>query len=495
MNSALRTSWRVWRAPRARTAGDRAFHLYLIALLSLVVIAPIVRGVWMLVSDPARAAQLAPTAASGNVMLVVATAWIAALLAGGFRGPVVFAPYLAATLSASPIPRQHAYARPFWRTAMVATSIGALLASVVTASWATQGVASGTGAATMVAMGAASGMIAAALWLFGQYASPRTTGVIVAMLAGSLIAVLLAPATAVFTPLGWVSLTYAQAGMSFWWVPLAACGVLAAALAPVMLARLHADSVMAQSLRWESARLHAGVFDLSASLATYQPLPHIQRRAFAIVLAGRLWQRVLVRDAVGAIRTPTRLLAGAAGMLLAGALLATSAAIGAGALAAISGVVTFVALGPFTDGIRHISEAAVAIPLYGATDLALIASHAILPLLTGFVLLTLGGIAVAAWLPVSIGGSAAASIVLALACVGARVMGAFKPPMPIALLMPVPTPMGDVAALARAAWAVDGVMLAGFAGVAASTVMGAPWMSVVTLAVGATVIVQRWRRR
>lgn len=495
MTSSIRTSWQVWRAPRARTTGDRAYLLYMAVLLTLVTIAPMARGIWMLVTDPLVAARLLPAAASRDAVLLVAAVWASAVVAGQFRGPVIFAPVLASAFSVSAIPRRIAYARPFWRAATSLTLIGMSFAAMIAAGWMVQGAATPVGAACVVVVGAACGIIAAVLWLLGQLVSARVAGIVVVLLLGMAGLALLAPATTMLTPLGWVMLSYSSAGASGWWAALVACATISATCVPWMLGCMHAESVVVQSLRWDSARTHAGLLDLSASAATYQPLPRVGRRVFAVRVARGLAGRMLIRDSIAASRTPARLAAGVAGLLVAGALLTLVAATPSVALAAIVGVVTFLAIGPFTDGLRHIVESAAAVPLYGASDLALVASHAIFPLLAGLVLLVLGSVAVAVWLPGALGGSLAASIVLALASVSARLMGALKPPMPVTLLMPMPTPMGDVATLARAAWAIDGVLLAGFAGVAAATVVSAPWMSVVTLAVGWTIVAHRWRRR
>ena len=495
MSSSIRASLKLWRAPRGRTAGDRAYLLYMAVLLTLVTIAPAARGIWMLVTDPLVAARLLPAVASHDALLLVASLWAAAVVAGRFRGPVIFAPFLASVFSASALPRRVAYARPFWRAAIALALIGTVLGAVIAAGWLAQGEATLAGAAGVVIAGAACGVIAAMLWLLGQLVSARAAAIVVALLLGSAGLVMLAPATVILAPHGWVMLVYANAGMSGWWVALAACATISAAFAPGMLDRMHADSIVAQSLRWESARMHAGLLDLSASAATYQPLPRAWREVFAIRAVGGLAGRVFIRDSIAATRTPFRLVAGVLGLLAAGALVTLVSATPSVALAAGVGLVTFVAIGPLTDGVRHVADSAAAMPLYGASDLALVASHALFPLLAGLVLLILGGLIAALWFPGAIGGSLAASIALALGAVAARVMGAFKPPMPIALLMPMPTPMGDMAALARAAWAIDGVLFAGVAGVAASTVFSAPWMILLVLAGGLAVIARRWARR
>lgn len=64
-------------------------------------------------------------------------------------------------------------------------------------------------------------------------------------------------------------------------------------------------------------------------------------------------------------------------------------------------------------------------------------------------------------------------LVLALA---ARVHAAAKGPLPLALLTPVPTPMGDLSGLNVALWQVSSLLMAGVAvAVAGPLLLGGTW--------------------
>ncbi|MFC3398613.1 hypothetical protein ACFOEP_09125 [Microbacterium amylolyticum] len=77
----------------------------------------------------------------------------------------------------------------------------------------------------------------------------------------------------------------------------------------------------------------------------------------------------------------------------------------------------------------------------------------------------------------------------------ARAGGALKGPLPVTLLTPIPTPMGDIGAAARAVWAVDGVVLTALGGAAAIMMFAAPVPLIVVCAVTIGIGVARWRYR
>ena len=106
--------------------------------------------------------------------------------------------------------------------------------------------------------------------------------------------------------------------------------------------------------------------------------------------------------------------------------------------------------------------------------------------------------AVVVW-SVVVGIGAAAPLVSALAlgllALIARIGSALKGQLPPALLTPIPTPMGDLGAAMRMAWAVDAVLLTALAGAAAALAFASPLLlagaTVAIVAVG----ISRWRRR
>lgn len=170
---------------------------------------------------------------------------------------------------------------------------------------------------------------------------------------------------------------------------------------------------------------------------------------------------MLRRDLVGVSRTPGRLGAALIGTLAA-VVVAGTVALLPGSLAwlALAGSAAwgFLALGSVSDGVRHAVEAISAPTLYGVTDLHLLALHALLPivmvLLTGLVGSTLTGL---------LGGSPALALAgtagLFLAVL-LRIFDAAKGPLPLALLTPVPTPMGDVSGISVALSQIGALLVA-----------------------------------
>ena len=135
-----------------------------------------------------------------------------------------------------------------------------------------------------------------------------------------------------------------------------------------------------------------------------------------------------------------------------------------GVLGAAASVILFAALGPLTDGIRHAASVAGDLPLYGIGDGSLIAHHSLFPLTLTVVVLVASSLIVALLIGHSALAAGVAALVLGLMTLAARVSGAMKGPLPPALLAPVPTPVGDLGAAARLAWALDGLLLTAAAG-------------------------------
>src|SRR5690606_21405153 len=87
------------------------------------------------------------------------------------------------------------------------------------------------------------------------------------------------------------------------------------------------------------------------------------------------------------------------------------------------------------------------------------------------------------------------SLTLGVLALISRVGNALKGPLPPAMLTPIPTPMGDLGAAIRMAWAVDSLLIAALAGAAAALVLQAPILLIGVTASLIGVVVSRWRRR
>lgn len=490
--------WQLWRATTRRTSADRAFAAYAAVMVGVVVVAPLGRAAWIGFSDPVVLSALSSGTAAPAYALTAAAIWLAALLAGSTRGPVILPPFLAYAVGTSASMRRHGFARPFLHAAALLTGAAAFSTAVIGALLFAHDLASVTDAVCLTLGGALVGLIAAVLWLVGEALPARISARVFVVGATSVVVTSLAPESALFTPWGWFGMLSPAGATTLWALSLlCVAGLLAAASIPLVLDRLRTARVLAQSLRWDSARAAAYGMDLSQVAGLYRVHPRAGRRLHAVTGIRSVEARILLRDAVGAARTPGRLIAGCLGLLTGGALLAAAVAF-PGVLVAAgigAGLLVYAGLGALTDGIRHAAEAAAGpLHLYGMGDGRLVASHLLFPIIMGTVLVVAAIIVIGMAMPVT-PAAALSGLVTAILGVAARLCDALKPPMPTGLLAPIPTPMGDLGVAVRAAWAVEAAITAAVIGVAAAM----STVSVVPLVVVGVGLVwrsaHRWTRR
>jgi hypothetical protein len=237
------------------------------------------------------------------------------------------------------------------------------------------------------------------------------------------------------------------------------------------------------------------MLDVSSAASAYVPQPHAGRRWRAVHRVRSLPLRLALGDAVAAARTPGRLAIGVAGLLVAGVLMGFASLHLVPWLAAVAGAVAYVAVGTVTDGIRHAVEAMSSTAMYGVSDLAMIGGHALFPAMSAVTVVAVVALVVVAAMGGAVWGSAFGAVVVALSAVAARVLDALKPPMPVVLLLPIPTPMGDLSAANRVVWVLDALLLTGLAGAGVAVVGRAPWVLVLCVVVIAAVGIRRWVRR
>lgn len=496
-----------------RPRAARAFRIYAIVMVTAVAIVPTARAVWLWLAGTEGIALLATPAAIEVAGLVAAGIWIGALLAGRVRGPALLRPFPTHVRAASDVSRVRAFGPAAARSGVIVVIATTLVAASVATALLARGLTSPVAAAAFIVAGALVGVIAAVAWLAGQ-AAPRLSAVLAAVIVAALVITTLFGVGA-WTPWGLVGALYPSAAAVVPFhgalpgpVPealrialsLTAFVALAASLGgavPALMRRLEASALVAQAIDADAAASHAAMFDMNGALARYRSTPTAFRRVRAVAPTRSLAATFLRRDAIGAARAPVRVLAGCAGLVIAGILAFFAVAGGAFALplGAIAGVVAFVAFGPLTEGIRHATEAAESAVLYGVADSTLLALHSMLPLLIGvLVLVIVGALCVAAY-----GGTGAAAplsgLVLAVLALGARIADARKGPMPVRLLVPIPTEAGDLGALRRAMWAGDALLLAMLAGAAASLVFELPIVMLVAAVIIAGVATARRPKR
>lgn len=496
MNHRLRASDALWRAHTARTAGERAYLAYAVVMVGVVAAAPVARAVWVSATSAEGIAALASPGAPGATALVVAALWAGALLLGRERGPIVLPPFLAHVLATSDLPRWSALRRPLLRAGVMVTAATTLTAGVIGAGLASRGAVDPLGAALFVAAGLIVGVVATVAWLAGQ-ALPRAAVLLAVGVLAAGIVTSLAPAARPFTPWGWVGLAYPGGGTPQALGALTALGAALATTAPALVSRLGIATLTTQAARWDAATSLVTAMEVDAAAAVYRGRPHLGRRVRAVRAMDRLPLTFLFRDAIGAGRSPGRLIAGVAAIASAGALMALAFApqTPGWLLGAVAGVLVFAGTGPLADGVRHAAHVASDLPLYGIDDGRLLLLHLLFPLTAVVLILAATALIGAVALGVGAAVPSVGALALGLLALVGRVGNALKGALPPALLAPIPTPMGDLGAGVRLVWALDGVLLAALAGAAAALVFTSPALPAGVAAAGIGVAAHRWRAR
>ena len=498
---------RTIRAIRLERGGtspmDLAYAVYSGVLAVLILGIPVLRAIVLELAEPAAAAALrehGPTAAT----VASGLAATALALAGGARGPVLLPPFLTVALAGSALPRAAVLRRPSARAALGCAALGGMTALLPGLALLVAGDADPRPVAAWTAGGALVGVIAAGCWLAGQRLRPGGRAVLGAALLGSTAAALLVPAPAVpwaaFAALfpgadagpGAPLPSCAAAGLA----ALAVLAVVVVAATPAVLDGLRGPELLAQAQRLQATTTLAATGDLAMAAGGFRPVPRIGR-GWGAVGGGSGAALIAGRDLVGSLRTPVRAAWACLGVAASGALVA-AALDGAGAGSWVPAVgaalVGFLALGVWSDGFRHVVDVASAPPLYGIPTGRLLLLHAALPGVAGASCALVGaGIAVA-------GGAGPVALVVApvaaLLLVVVRASDAAKGPLPLQVMAPVPTPVGDASSLVVAAWQADALLVAGGSVLAVVTAVGAagPACAAVALPLGAAVALRTRRR-
>lgn len=488
MTAPLAMSLRRWRAFRRHRADSPGYLLYLAALIGVAVVAPIIRIGWILAADAAVIAAVDSAETALRMALTYAVTLLLALAVGRTHGPIAFPPLLAHLLTRSDIPRHRVFHVPLVR-ALVGGALGGLLAMTIPV---TAGLIGGSGLGLALgrgALGAVLGITIACAWVLGQTVSVRTAvGIAVGVVALTIVT-FVAPGTAPLTPLGWV--VFAATGDGFALAALTAVTVIVVLSTRRQLSALEATDVMTHSRRWQRTRDRVSALELIHVADDARAAPY---RASRAAVHGGLpaHSRFFVRDAIGAARTPGRMMAGILALGLAGAGLGLAFTHALPWLAVFAAVLAYAGLGPLADGLWHVAEATATVAIYGIADGTLLALHSAFPAVAALGILLL--IAVAVGLSAGVSWTVIpGAVALALGALIARIADAFSPPMPLYLLFPMPTPMGDLSAAARLLWALDSILLLGGIGLCvASTV---PALALVPGAVLTALAVRRWRMR
>lgn len=517
------------RAVRAvlRRRGDRlglsevSYRIYLAVMLVIIVGAPAVRATVLWLQSALPTGTPDALTAPGSLVAPVLTALTGLLvLAGAHGGPAHAALPQLDLLHTTPIPRARLLLTPVRRGLAAGAGVGALLAALVAAArWLRGELVAELGVSLIVA-GAGVGLLGAGAVLVGQIGR-RTRGAAAAALAllalgqwrfgilpdpWSALAWLLASpggvggdsgaagggtaggGTALMPELV-LSLTASPFGIAA--VPLLA-GLLLVALTPLLVTRMRWEALRAQAAGTDAVRVLAVSGDPSAALA----------RLGSPVRTGRRWRlrpipnltaSIVRRDLLGVARTPARSFAALVGICGAGMLwvrgLGSADPVPAALLGAASLLLAYLAVVPWCRGLAAAAAGSGSAPLLPASPAGLAARHLIVPGVLSIAAL-LGGVAwgsvvwgnaaggsgarggvdellamlTGGWIPVSGAFAAATALVL-------RLLAAFKGALPMKLLAPVPTPVGDMAGINVLLWSLDGPISA----VTAGALLGVLW--------------------
>ncbi|WP_240137406.1 hypothetical protein [Streptomyces sp. MUM 178J] len=440
------------RGDRA-TVHDWAYTIYLTVILAFVYVAPVV---YLVRTSQALVSLESSKAATPVACLVAAAVVWGAQLTGRFWGPLVLKPFLLHVFMSTDLSPTH-YLGAIARRRLVYAGLGTLL-TVCTATFLVTDLFDHPGTALVpqgVAVAAGIGAVASVAWLWGQIRTVREN---------LLLASAVAAAAVVAALLGRSALL---GGGGLWLV----AGVLAVSatvlgrsafrsVRTVDLARLARESARAaeaQTFAWTGTLHHA--------LDLYRPEP----RGLTSKLVrpdGRL-RGHLAQGAVRALRTRGRAIAAGAFLSTGGALLALGVAepdAGPATLFWAAGsVAVYWGSGWVGETWRGLRDELTLAPLFGEWWGGMLARTLAWPVVAVTVTVGLaGGVAALTQWPLQGGRPAdalllvAGSVVLVL---GARFLREMKMNLPIELLLPVITPLGDLSGLRVFVWQFDGLVV------------------------------------
>ncbi|QIK64376.1 hypothetical protein G7068_15050 [Leucobacter viscericola] len=469
----LREVRRVLRGRQSRAnAGEVSYRLYMAVMVVIVVVAPVARiGVL----------GFAETYAGGDPAVVAAcTAAVTALLVlAGAQGGPAYAPLAPLDLLfTTAIPRARLFARPVTRGLIVGAVVGMLISGLIVVARAIRDDMTGELAVASLLMGAAIGTLAALGMLVGQLGRGIRWLLAAALLLLAAAQLLggfrLDPwSLAASTVLSEASASAGGAGSLFASGAVLLCALLLMGIAPRIAALMRWEALREQAARWDVILVSAGTGDPKAALDRLGAPVRVGRRWHLRVSRG-LTLAILRRDLLGMLRTPARSLLGLVGVVLALGLwlsalginrgfLAEADPVRAGLLGGLALLITSVALQPWCRGLAAAAEGVGSSPLLPVSPQGLLARHLVAPFALAGLIVVLGAV-VCASSGILTGavtlGVACSSVVLVCCALALRTLAALKGSIPLRLLAPIPTPMGDASGINVALWMIDGPVLA-----------------------------------
>ncbi|MBP1324920.1 hypothetical protein JOF28_000152 [Leucobacter exalbidus] len=495
----LAAARKIWRARRPVSAGDRAHTVYAAVLLTVICVVPLARALWLGASSPAGVALItagvAPDAylAAASMLALLCTG---ALLLGRIRGPAFLPPFLVHAWGTSPHSKMTIFRRRIIATSIIAGATGAGLALCLGAMLLGHGAITLAGVAWLVSGALCAGLSLPLVWLGGQ-AFPVAVPFVALGLLGGVVLSTAFPGTAAIAVNGWSAPVVV--------ISMAACALLLYAILPALLNRLTLHDLAHQSAQWATATALIYSFDLPAVSTLYQRNPRLGRHMRAVRLSTHLTWVFFVRDAVGAMRTPGRLLMALTATATAGALLAAPVILGmpAWVMPMTAALLLYAASRVLAQGLIYAADAVSDMPLFGVSDARLIAYHALFPLVTlvGTLITTATLCPVVGSVVGTVAGSAsplyslASAVFLCGAVLGVRVATSLRGHLPPLLLTPIGSPVGDLSIVTWVIWVGFDLALVLVSGWAAALLPQAPLIAAVVGAAVAALIAARWRSR
>ncbi|GAA3862301.1 hypothetical protein GCM10022381_03130 [Leifsonia kafniensis] len=453
----------------AAASSEIGYTFYVIVLLVAIVAIPLLRALVLGLASPEVLGPITAPESSSVVGALAAGLAAAALLIGPTRGPVLPTPFLAEFLAASGLPRSATLRRSFLLTTGVVCALALAAAGIVVAARLVGAQVELVPAGIFVLGCVLFAPLLCVLWLIGQ-SSPRrvTVPAAVGILLTAVVASAGVDSILAVTPWGWLALLWhslsAVADAPAWPIILLAFVPLTLLAVPRLLNALRGSELLTRSLRWQTVGTLVQTGDVAGAAGVFRSAPTRGRRLH-IPLSRPLLLATVQRDVLSALRFPTRLALGSVGLVAAGWLVGLASVVPSGVhwLVALTGALLgYLAVGVWCDGIRHASENSGPASMYGGRDLPRIARHALTPGLAGVLLGSLGAAAASA--SGAPAGTAPFGTVwwwtlMALFLVLVRVFDSAKGMMPLSLLMPIVTPLGDLSILTVIAWQADAVLV------------------------------------
>ncbi|MFJ2056412.1 hypothetical protein ACIOMM_10750 [Streptomyces sp. NPDC087908] len=444
------------RGDRA-TVQDWAYTVYLGVILGAVYVAPVV----YLVRTTEALVPLPTAEAATPVACLVAAAVIGgAQLTGRFWGPLVLKPFLLHVFMSTDLSPTD-YLGTIARRRLAYAGIGTLLL-LCTATFLATDLYDRPGSPLLpqgLAVAAGIAVVAPAAWLWGQVRTVRENVLLASAVAAAATVVALLGRSALLGGSGPWLLT----------VVLAAAAVLLGRSALRSVRTVDLTRLARESARAAEAQTFAWTGTLHHALDLYRPQP----RGLTTALTrpdGRL-RGHLAQGAVRALRTRGRALAAAVFLPAGGALVTLGVAAPDARTATLSWTVGAVAVylgsGWVGEGWRGLRDELTLAPLLGewwggvlARTLAWPVAAVVVPVGLAATVTVLSHGPFQDIGPVEPALLTAGTVVLAL---GARLLREMKSNLPVELLLPIITPLGDLSALRVFVWQFDGlvVVLAG----------------------------------